>query len=131
MGTDIEAAVRELHDDLAAWLGSEAPDSVFDRFAAAQHESFSMVTTAGDILRRTELLNGLRAARNTSPGLRIDISEFEELAEEFDIVVVRFLESHHHAGAISRRRVTAVVTRAGTEPAVQWLTVHETAFAAR
>lgn len=126
MGTDIESAVEELHDDLATWLGSEADVSVFERFAAAQHRSFSMVTTTGEILRRTELLDRLRGARNASPGLRIDISEFEVLADESGMVVVRFLESHHHAGQIARRRVTAVLVPADGEPGLQWLAVHET-----
>ncbi|MFE3443943.1 hypothetical protein ACFXNW_12985 [Nocardia sp. NPDC059180] len=127
MNADIKAAVEELHADLATWLGSEAPDAVFDRFAAAQHESFSMVTTAGDIMRRNELLTGLRGARNAQPGLHIDISELEELAAESRMVVVRFLESHHHAGQISRRRVSAVLVSQEGRPGVQWLTVHETA----
>ncbi|WP_280183624.1 hypothetical protein [Nocardia cyriacigeorgica] len=129
MGTDLRSAVEELHVDLATWLGSEADDSVFERFAAAQHPAFSMVTTSGEILRRRELLDGLRGARNTSPGMHIVISEFEELAGGSD-TVVRFLESHHHAGQISRRRVTAVLVPAGGEPGLQWLTVHETPLAA-
>ncbi|WP_231855960.1 hypothetical protein [Nocardia cyriacigeorgica] len=130
MGIDVKTAVEQLHDDLAAWLGSEADDAVFERFADAQHEAFSMVTTAGETLRRSELLDGLRAARNASPGLRIEISEFEEVAAENRMVVVRFLESHHHAGQISRRRVTAVLVAADGEPALRWLTVHETPVAA-
>lgn len=85
-----------------------------------------MVTTSGEILRRTELLDGLRSARNASPGLRIDISEFEELADESGMLVVRFLESHHHAGQVARRRVTAVLVPVDGEPGAQWLAVHET-----
>ncbi|NEW49847.1 hypothetical protein GV792_07250 [Nocardia cyriacigeorgica] len=129
MGTDIIAAVEELHTDLATWLGSDAPDSVFDRFAAAQHEAFSMVSTTGETVRRNELMARLRGARNALPGLRIDITELEQLTEESGIIVVRFLESHHHAGQISRRRVSAVLVSPDGQPGVQWLTVHETAVA--
>ncbi|MEV0685071.1 DUF4440 domain-containing protein [Nocardia sp. NPDC050378] len=121
---DLEGAIRALHDDLAAWLGSEAPDSVFDRFAAAQDVSFSMVTTTGQILRRDELLAGLRAARNAQPGLRITISEIEVLSADDAVTVVRFLESHDHAGVVSRRRVLAVLRP--ERDSVRWWTLQET-----
>ncbi|MFC4376809.1 hypothetical protein ACFO5K_22220 [Nocardia halotolerans] len=129
MDCDIKTAIESLHDDLATWLGSQACDAVFERFAAAQHRSFSMVTTAGETLRRDELLTGLRAARNARPGLRIDISELEELVAEPGAVVVRFLESHHHAGEVTRRRVSAVLIPTPDESGFHWLVVHETEVA--
>ncbi|WP_328403761.1 hypothetical protein [Nocardia sp. NBC_00403] len=121
---DPVAAVETLHADLAAWLGSDAAVEVFDRFAAAQHEEFSMVTTAGEVLGRAELLTGLRGARNIQPGLKIDISDVQELAREGNTVVVRFLEMHRLAGTGSCRQVTAVLVAEG--PEFRWRTVHET-----
>ncbi|MFD0364327.1 nuclear transport factor 2 family protein [Nocardia sp. GCM10030253] len=118
------AAIEMLHADLAAWLGSNAAAEVFERFAAAQHEEFSMVTTSGEVLGRAELLSVLRGARNTQPGLKIDISEVQELAREGDTVVVRFLELHRVCGTESCRRVTAVLVADGAE--FRWRTVHET-----
>nr|WP_255495031.1 DUF4440 domain-containing protein [Nocardia sp. GTS18] len=124
LSVDLEGAIQALHDDLADWLGSEAPDSVFDRFAAAQDPSFSMVTTTGQVLHRDELLTGLRAARNAQPGLRIAISEIEVLATDGAVTVVRFLESHHHAGTVSRRRVLAVLR--SERESLRWSTLQET-----
>jgi hypothetical protein len=125
MGVDLADVVERLHADLAAWLGSAAPDEVFERFAAAQHERFSMVTTGGEVLGRDALLAGLRGARNAVPGLTIEVSEVEELQRSGGIAVVRFLETHRATGDTTHRRVTAVLTtedRGG----VRWLTVHET-----
>ncbi|WP_228002679.1 hypothetical protein [Nocardia australiensis] len=121
---DLVASVEALHADLATWLGSEASADVFDRFAAAQHEQFSMVTTTGEVLDRPDLLSGLRAARNLQPGLTINVSAVEELAREGNTVVVRFVESHRVAGTESCRRVTAVLV--ADDPGFRWRTVHET-----
>lgn len=128
MGVDLGDVVERLHADLGRWLGSEAPVEVFERFAAAQHERFSMVTTDGEVLGRSALLAGLRGARNAVPGLTIEVSDIEELSWSEGIAVVRFLETHRAAGNLTRRWVTAVLTT--EDPgAVRWLTVHETATA--
>ncbi|MEV0334901.1 hypothetical protein [Nocardia sp. NPDC050717] len=117
---DLVAAVESLHADLARWLGSAAPDEVFDRFAAAQHPAFTMVTTAGAVLARDELLTGLRRARNARPGLAIDITEVETVVDDATIVL-RFLETHRVGATADSRRVTAVLDRD-----LRWRSVHET-----
>ncbi|MBF6335883.1 DUF4440 domain-containing protein [Nocardia abscessus] len=125
MGVDLVDAVERLHADLATWLGSPAQAEVFERFAAAQHERFSMVTTGGEVLGRSALITSVRGARNAVPGLSIDVSDVEELLRSGGIAVVRFLETHRAAGNVTRRRVTAVLTTDDPE-GVRWLTVHET-----
>lgn len=125
MGVDLVDVVERLHADLATWLGSQAPIEVFERFAAAQHERFSMVTTGGQVLGRSALTAGLRGAGNSVPGLRIEISDVEELLWSGDIAVVRFLETQRAAENVTHRRVTAVLT-IGDPGEVRWLTVHET-----
>uniref|UniRef100_UPI0024550588 DUF4440 domain-containing protein n=1 Tax=Nocardia cyriacigeorgica TaxID=135487 RepID=UPI0024550588 len=113
MNADLRDAVIDLHADLAEWLGSAASDSVFERFASAQHDSFSMVTTSGEKLRREELLAGLRGARNAQSDLRIDITEFEILTEKSDLAVVRFLGSPPHPRATTHTRGSARQVTAG------------------
>ncbi|WP_084511219.1 hypothetical protein [Nocardia lijiangensis] len=125
---EIAGAVEALHADLAAWLGSAASDEIFERFAAAQHERFSMVTLSGAVLGRDELLAGLRGARNAQPGLQIEVSEVMELTRAGELVVIRFLERHGTEEDSSSRRVTAVLcAEDGPSPRYRWLAVHETA----
>ncbi|MFI8973846.1 hypothetical protein ACIGO9_13245 [Nocardia asteroides] len=123
----VRASVESVHADLAHWLGTAAPDAVFDRFAEAQHDTFTMVTTAGEILAKAELLHGLRGARNAQPGLTIEIDELETLLDDGSTVVIRFLERHHVGPVTTARRVTAVLDAAGERPL--WRTVHETPLA--
>ncbi|MFF0634930.1 hypothetical protein ACFYTS_20755 [Nocardia sp. NPDC004151] len=123
---DLGIAIQNLHDDLAAWLGSEAELAVFERFAAAQDPGFTMVSTDGSVVAREALLAGLRTARNAVPGLRIEIDEVVELNRVGGMIVVRFLEVHHSRNGSAARRVTAVLT---AEPdGYLWHSVHETAI---
>lgn len=126
---DVIDVIEELHRDLAQWLGSPADEEVFARFAGAQDAQFSMVTTAGEVLGRAELLAGLRSARNAQPGLTITVTDIEELARTEDTIVVRFLEEHHIRAAHTCRRVTAVLV-ADEAAGFRWRTVHETELAA-
>ncbi|MEV0292813.1 hypothetical protein [Nocardia sp. NPDC050710] len=122
---DTVAVVEGLHADLATWLGSPAPQEVFDRFAAAQHAQFSMVTTAGEVLDRAELLTGLHGARNAQPGLTITISDIEELIRDSGTIVVRFREEHRVADTRTARWVTAVL-HVGPDEHIRWRSVQET-----
>lgn len=120
--------MHALHQDLATWLGSAAPSEVFERFAAAQHAEFSMVTTQGAVLGRDEVLTGLRAARHAQPGLAIEITEVDTVIDNGSTVVVRFRERHRLGADATDRRVTAVLVDAPGSP-LTWRTVHETPIA--
>ncbi|GAA5108788.1 hypothetical protein [Nocardia iowensis] len=120
--------IAALHWDLAEWMGSNAPPKVFDRFANALHEEFSSVTTVGQVIDRDTLLAGLWPARNTQPGLEIEVADIEELAHSDTIVTVRFAAENQLGDIRTRRLVTAVLIRA--DHGYQWRSVHETAVPA-
>ncbi|ADD42791.1 DUF4440 domain-containing protein [Stackebrandtia nassauensis] len=123
-------AVEEMHADLALWLGTEAPPSVYQRIMHAQHPDFSMVGRDGDIVSREELGTELTGAANALPGMTIDIEDLTILASGGDVVVVRFTEIHRHSGTENRRRTTATLTAdVSVEEGLRWLAVHETAIA--
>ncbi|MBF6348297.1 DUF4440 domain-containing protein [Nocardia flavorosea] len=126
---DIAADIERVHDLLATWLGSAASPRVLDTFAAAHDEDFSMVTAAGTVVRKRELLSGLHRARNSRPGLVIEISDIETLSETGDTTVVRFVECQRDGGGQEYRRTTAVV-RVGPEQSCRWLALQETTVTA-
>lgn len=126
-GLDPVTEVVALHTDLAEWLGTDAPPEVFDRFAAAQHADFSMVTATGEVVGRIDLLDGVHSARNAQPGLTIDVSDVEAITCSDNTVVVRFLEEHHASRARTCRRVTAILVAEDKD--WRWLSVHETLLA--
>ncbi|MEI4400058.1 hypothetical protein V9085_10635, partial [Streptococcus agalactiae] len=76
---------------------------------ASQHEDFSMVSVDGPVLGKKELRDGLRGARNSLPGLVIEISDVEMVWHAGGLVVVGFVEGHRSGGAVEFRRTTAVL----------------------
>ncbi|MGA6204181.1 DUF4440 domain-containing protein [Nocardia testacea] len=126
---DARPQVERLHSLLAAWLGTPASPQVLDAFADAQHDDFSMVTVTGAVVRKAELLAGLHRARNSRPGLVIEVSDIETVHTADDLAVVRFVEEHRDGDSREYRRTTAVL-RADPDPSrYRWLTVCETALA--
>ncbi|GGK91106.1 DUF4440 domain-containing protein [Nocardia jinanensis] len=119
--------VERVHSLLATWLGTPASPQVLDGFAAAHHDDFSMVTIAGAVLRKTELLAALHRARNSRPGLAIEVSDIEILCATVDTTVVRFVEQHRTGDDTDYRRTTAVLRADPEQNRYRWLTVHETA----
>ncbi|WP_328396453.1 hypothetical protein [Nocardia sp. NBC_00416] len=124
---DPRTEVERVHSLLAIWLGSAASPQVLDAFAAAHHDDFSMVTVAGTVARKSELVSGLHRARNSRPGLVIETSDIETLFTTADTAVVRFVENQHDGNDPEYRRTTAVLLLDPEEHRYRWLTVHETA----
>ncbi|CAM4408308.1 hypothetical protein NONI108955_25680 [Nocardia ninae] len=121
------AEVETVHALLSTWLGTDAEPDVLERFAATQHATFSMVTMDGTRLSSSELLSGLRRARNSAPGLDIEISEAEVLLNEGNVTVVRFMERHHRDGKHADRWSTVVLTTEGNPSRYSWRVLQETA----
>ncbi|MEU2725722.1 hypothetical protein [Streptomyces smyrnaeus] len=124
---DLEAEVVAANQLLATWFGTDADPEVLDRVAATQAETFSMLSIDGIRVSQSELLAGLRRKRNSQPGLRIEISDFEVLFSEGDVRVIRCLERHHLDGKRSDRWTTAVLTVRPTQPRFRWQVLHESA----
>ncbi|MFC4336924.1 hypothetical protein [Salininema proteolyticum] len=121
--------VVELHEDLAAWLGSEAEKEILDRFLDAQDSGFEMVSADGALVARADLASGLEGASNAQPGLEIGIDDVAIVADSDRSVVVRFRETHTTSAGSSTRVVTAVlVDSAGARNGLKWTYVHETAI---
>ncbi|MEV3961885.1 hypothetical protein AB0M34_13460 [Nocardia sp. NPDC050193] len=124
---DVWSEVERVHSLLAAWLGTPASPQVLDAFAAAQDTDFSMVTVTGAIVRKTELLAGLHRARNSRPGLVVEVSDVETVYASADLTVVRFVEEHRDGDLAEYRRTTAVLRADPDGNRYRWRTVHETA----
>ncbi|MEV5833226.1 hypothetical protein [Nocardia sp. NPDC052112] len=121
---DLADVVAALHWDLAEWMGADAPPKVFDRFANALDEQFSAVTTVGRVVDRDTLLAGVWSARNTQPGLGIEVSDIEELARGGTVVSARFTAANQVGDIRTRRLVTAILIVA--DHGYLWRSVHET-----
>lgn len=123
--SDLQAEVVAVNQLLATWFGTDADPEILERVAATQAETFSMVSLDGVRVSQSDLLAELRRNRNSRPGLKIEISDFEVLLAEGDVRVVRCLERHHLDGKRSDRWTTAVLTTQSTPPRFRWQALHE------
>ncbi|GAA5089795.1 hypothetical protein [Nocardia iowensis] len=123
--SNLEAEVVAANQLLATWFGTDADPEILDRLAATQAETFSMVSIDRVRVSQSELLALLRQARNSRPGLEIQITDFEVLFSEGDVRVIRCMERHHFDGKRSDRWTTAVLTTQPTSPRFLWQALHE------
>ncbi|MGX1807414.1 hypothetical protein ACWIGI_16985 [Nocardia sp. NPDC055321] len=123
-GDELTRVVAALHWDLAEVLGTDCAPKVFDRIAAALDEQFTSVVTTGQTVDRETLLAGVWSARNTQPGMAIEVSDVREIARSGNLVIVRFAAANRIGEVRTRRVATAVLVTDGRTHL--WRSVHET-----
>nr|WP_055501301.1 DUF4440 domain-containing protein [Nonomuraea pusilla] len=119
----VRAEVERHHRVLQDWLGGGPGDLA--AFGAAHAPAFTLAGPDGTVLRLEEVLDQVRAARGTAPGLRVTIRDVRLVAHADGLLVAAYEEWHHRpgGGAGRGRRATAALLR---EPALRWLHLQET-----
>jgi len=131
MASDLaDLAAREivaLHEFFVAWFRpGPAPD--FRVCEDAFHPDFQMVTPDGRLLARTEIIQGIRAARGAlAPSLTIDVLDIRTLWQEADAALLTYIEQQYREGRTTRRRSSALLLRAVSAPrGILWRHLQET-----
>ena len=131
MGSDLaDLAAREvvaLHEFFVAWFRpGPAPD--FRVCEDAFHPDFQVVTPDGRLLARTEIIQGIRAARGAlAPSLTIDVLDIRPLWQEADAALLTYIEQQYREGRTTRRRSSALLLRAASAPrGILWRHLQET-----
>jgi len=122
--------VTDLHVFFEAWLGGtmEKTPGGLSRLEGALADGFTLVTPQGARLKRSEVIESLRAAHGSRSGsFRIAILEPVLLCLRPPLAVLGYIEEQDMGGAVTRRRSTAVFEEcADGRKGVRWLTLHET-----
>jgi hypothetical protein len=124
-----KAEIEELHAFFEGWIGGaiDASEERFARLEQALAETFTFVTTGGEVLAREAIVSAVREAHGTRPGLRIRIGEPSLVQSAEDHLVAVYQEWQEVQGERTGR-VSTVVFR-GSEEApygLVWVHVHET-----
>lgn len=127
--SDWEREIRELHAFFQGWIGGELDRSpeTFRRLEDALADDFTFVTTAGEVLERPAIVEGVRSSHASSSDLRIRIRDPRLLRESAGQLVAVYQELQEAAGGRTGRVSTVVFRRSEAAPnGLEWLHVHET-----
>lgn len=116
----IRAEIVRHHEVIRRWLAGTMPRSDFGAFADAHAPGFTMVRPDGSALDRDRVLEWVREAYGTVPGIVIEISDVALVAEEGALAVASYAERRSTGPAIR----STVVFRRGS--GLAWLHLHET-----
>lgn len=127
----IDAAKRSVllvHELIHTIFTSEAAvaRAAIGRLMPMFSDSFSMVTTAGHVVGRSEVEQMFNQAAGARPGLEISVSEMQAVWSSGDGIAVRYQETHRLNGVASTRCSVAILEGAG--PSLRWSYLHETAL---
>ena len=129
-GSD-DACIREivdLHRFFEGWLSGALPqtEEVFSRVEQVLASEFTFVGPTGAVTERAALLEWLKGAYGSRPGLRIEIRG-ERIHQREPVFLATYEEWQTHEET-TRGRVSSVLFREadGVPNGLEWLHVHET-----
>lgn len=129
---NLRAAVQSIHDvhvliHTVFTQQGEAAQAAIQVLMPVFVESFSMVTTGGQIVTRAQVLQMFQGAAGKRPSLQIAVDDVQSVWQAGSHIALRYRETHTLQGVSNARYSTAVleVTTSG----VLWHALHESAIA--
>ena len=112
------AYVGDLHRTIADWLAGRSPrtSEAFAAFADAHAHDFTMITPAGSLVHREDLLPGFKNAHGSMPELMIEISNVRVVHADAATVVAMYEEWQDGPAGRTGRRSTIVFERDADAP---------------
>ncbi|GAB2823081.1 DUF4440 domain-containing protein [Comamonas piscis] len=123
-----ERSVHEVHELIQTIFAGEPgmARAAMGQLMPVFAEGFSMVTTAGAVVRLPQVAAMFQQSVGGRPGLRIEIGEVETVWQTGSSVALRYQETHHLNGTATARWATAIVDCANG--VLRWRCLHETAL---
>jgi hypothetical protein len=122
---DWVSEIVQLHAFFQGYFLGELDE--IERFESVLHDDFSMIDPSGSYSTRSEILARVRAGHAHTKSLEIVTSDHALVSRMSDVVVARYVETHH-LHERSNHRITSVVFVADHHATngVSWLHAHET-----
>lgn len=123
-----ERSVHEVHELIQTIFAGEPgmARAAMGQLMPVFAEGFSMVTTAGAVVRLPQVAAMFQQSVGGRPGLRIEIGELTSVWQASSSVALRYKETHHLNGTATARWATAIMDCADGD--VRWHHLHETAL---
>lgn len=115
--------VARLHQLFQEWFRGEAPDSAFDECERALAPDFTIVTPAGTVIERNQILAAIRHHRGGEPA-DFRIETVPRTCHQVRGLHISIYEEHQTGARATVRLSTAVIGEA--DDLMRWHSVHET-----
>jgi len=128
MTLQAEREIVALHDFFQQWYRGELEPMDFARFERALEADFQIITPAGRLLPRADIIQAVRQQAGSDPAAVLEIRNVELVAAYPEIAVFRYEEWQSSAGVDPRGRLSTVVFRRrdDAENGLGWRQVQET-----
>ncbi len=121
--------VLDTHELITRWLGnSETPVEVCESLLSHFSPSYSMVTTTGALLDFTSFNSFFRTQRGARPGLEIEITDMQIVAESDKGATVTYKERQQVPGQSATLRFSTIVFEVDQNSCTIWRHLHETSL---
>ncbi|MGK3135285.1 DUF4440 domain-containing protein [Pantoea trifolii] len=121
--------VMDAHELIRNWLGnSAADDEVCEKLLARFSPAYSMMTTGGVLLNINQLKSFFRTQRGARPGLNIEITDLQIVAESEGGAIVTYKERQKICELAATLRFSTVVFELNQDGSVIWRHLHETSM---
>jgi hypothetical protein len=109
------AQIGELHRTIADWLTGRSPGTpeAFAAFADSHAPGFTMITPAGSLVHRDDLLPGFKNAHGSAPEISIEIVDVTVVHADATSVVATYEEWQDGPAGRTGRRSTVLFERDG------------------
>ncbi|MDV2080988.1 DUF4440 domain-containing protein [Marinobacter xestospongiae] len=120
--------VIDLHHWIATVFSGSGPEveSAHADLLASFHPTFTMVTTAGDLVGLEQVKDLFRRNQGLRPGMEIEIADCEIIQTSGSMVAVRYRETQRTGSEQNTRLSIALLEH--TSNGVVWRYLHETAI---
>lgn len=121
--------VMDAHELIRNWLGnSAADDGVCEKLLARFSPAYSMMTMGGVLLNFNQLNSFFRTQGGARPGLNIEITDLQIVAESEGGAIVTYKERQEIFAQAATLRFSTVVFELNQDGSVIWRHLHETSM---
>lgn len=121
--------VMDAHELIRYWLGnSAADDKVCENLLARFSPAYSMMTTGGTLLNINQLNSFFRTQRGARPGLNIEMTDLQIVAESEGGAIVIYKERQKNCEQAATLRFSTVIFELNQDGSVIWRHLHETSM---
>lgn len=129
MDNQVRTEIERLHTFFQDWFRGDLSndESEVEKFSGVLDDDFTIIVPSGAILERDQIIETVKGAHGSRPGVRIWIENPTVRSSSNGFIVATYEEWSEHDTAVAGRLSTVVFRETrGSTTSLIWMHVHET-----